>query len=128
MCDGKVAKTFPAGRPPGTSIPLLPRDIPAVAEGDEELRHQRVVDGAARLVGLQVALGDVGLVVAAVDQHVVPRLVLRRLAFGHRLVPLLAAEEARVDINDDAAVIEALVVDQCAAGEFGFSRAHDRRL
>ena len=54
--------------------------------------------------GLEVALGHVGLVLCIVDEHVVPRLVLGGVRFGHVLVPGFTAKELGIHVDDDGLV------------------------
>lgn len=69
----------------------------------------RVVDGFARRIGFQVALGDIGLDRTAIDQDVIPRAVPGRAAFGDIVIPIRSAEEMGVDIDDYAPVFEKAV-------------------
>jgi hypothetical protein len=93
------------------------RRVAAGAEGLEELVEQRVANRLLAAVALEMTFRDVGDLVGVVNQHVVPRLVLRGPTAGHRLVPLVVEAEDRVYVDDHAAVVEALVVDQVTGGE-----------
>ena len=93
--------------------------INAVAQFVEELPQGRVFDGPAGRIRFQVALGHIGGVLGAVDQNVVPGLILGRPGSGHDPVPVLAALEAGIGIEDHPAVIEKLVPDDLADLESG---------
>ena len=71
-----------------------------------------MLDRLGALVGLEVALGDIGHVVAVMHQDVIPGLVLRRFRARHRLVPLLGILEVRIDIDNDAAIVEQPVAER----------------
>ncbi len=51
-------------------------------------------------------------------QHVVPRLIFRRLGFRYMLIPFLCAEKNRIDIDDDASIVEQTVMHELPDGEF----------
>ena len=89
-----------------------------IAQAGEESADRRMIDGAARGVGLQVALGDIGIVLGAIDKNVIPRPVLGRPAPGHGFIPFGGALEFGVDVDDHAPVIEKLMLHQGAGGEF----------
>ena len=78
-----------------------------------------MADRFAVEVGLDILFGDVGLVHGAVDQHLVPGLVLGRLAARYGVIPLVGTLIGGIDVDDDAPVIEQLVVDQLADPETG---------
>lgn len=71
-------------------------------------------NGCTGVVGFQVALGNVGLMVRVVYQHVIPGSVLGRACAGHALVPLVATLESRIHIHDDPPVMEQPVMHQLA--------------
>ena len=66
-------------------------------------------------------LGDIGGVVAAIHQQVVPGGVLGRAAAGHRLIPLVAQLELVVGLEDGAAIAELQVLDDLAGVESSHS-------
>ena len=76
-----------------------------------------MVNKVLSLVINQVLFGDIGGMVGAVNQHVVPGLVLRRQGLGHLFIPLLCSPELRVNIIDQAAIIKALVFNLLANKE-----------
>ena len=99
-----------------SSIALPQGDIDAVAKAREIGADVRVVDGFAGRVEFQIALGDIGADTAAVDEHVIPGLVLGRPAFGAVLVPLRGAEEMGIEVDDHAPGIEQGMQDHVAGG------------
>ena len=99
------------------------RQVAPVTVRSAKNLQQRVADRIAVGGRLQVPLGHVGRVLRAVHQNVVPGTVLRRAGAGDPLVPLLAALERRIDVEDDAAVVEPDVVDDLADEEPGGPRA-----
>ena len=71
----------------------------------------RVIDRFQYIIGLKVALGYIGRVIAAVNEHVVPGLVFRWTGFGNGLIPFLRALKGLIDIDDNTAIIEQAVVN-----------------
>ena len=108
-----------AGYDAAMALNAFPGAMVELAEYFNACADRRMIDGAARGVGLQVALGDIGRVLGIVDQHVVPGLVLGRLAARHGVIPLVGTLKGGIDVDDDAPVIEQLVVDQLADPEMG---------
>jgi len=86
----------------------------------EEAEEQRVPDLTPVGVELQVAFGDVGRVLRPIDEDVIPGLVARRSRPRDGLVPLVGAREFRIDIDDDASVLEAEVAHDLAGGKLRF--------
>ena len=84
-----------------------------------EHSDQAVCDRLTAFVGLEMALGDVGRVLGLVDEHVIPRHVFRWTRSRHQLVSLVGSFNGCVDIEDDATVVEFLVMDDLAHEEFG---------
>ena len=66
-----------------------------------------------------MALGHVGRLLGPVDELVIPRHVFRRTRSRHPLVPLVGSLKRRIDIEDDAPVVEFLVMDDLAHEELG---------
>ena len=105
--------------------------VPPVLELTAQRGHQRVADRLTAVVRLEVSLGHVGRVVSPVDEHVIPRAVLRRARPRHQLVPLVGALKRGIDVEDDTPVVELRVVDDLADEEpggvlHGRSRYHAR--
>ena len=98
--------------------------VAAVFKAREELLREGVDDGRLRCVFLQITLGDIGGLPRLMHQHMVPRLVLGRLALGHLLVPVVAALKSRVHIVHHAPVVKAAVVDELADGELAVGFVH----
>ena len=71
----------------------------------------------SRLVFFQVPLRYVGLMRAVVDQHPVPRLILRRSRSRDLLVPIIRAHEARIHVIYDAPIVESTMVDHLPNGK-----------
>lgn len=90
-----------------------------VLERIEERTEKRVLDRRAVAVRLEIALGDVGLVQCASDQHSVPGRILGRPAPRYLVVPLVAQRELEVDVDDDPAVVEEPVMDELTDRELG---------
>ena len=65
----------------------------------------------------QVLFSNIGGMISAVNQHVVPGLVLGRLGGRHLFIPLLRPPELRVKIIDQAAIVKALVFNLLADKE-----------
>ena len=59
---------------------------------------------------IKVLLRDIGLMIHAVNQYMVPGLVLWGMALGHVVVPSFAAEKFGVDVDDHAPVAKQFVV------------------
>ena len=76
-----------------------------------------MVNKVLSLVINQVLFGDIGGMVGAVNQHVVPGLVLGRLGSRHLFIPLFCSPELRVKIIDQAAIVKALVFNLLADKE-----------
>ena len=75
------------------------------------------VIGSPRASDSRWALGHVGRALGPVDEHVIPRRVFRRTRSRHRLVLLVGSLEGRIDIEDDATVVEFPVMDDLAHEE-----------
>ena len=91
--------------------------VDTVFETVEESLYRRVSHRLAGRVLLQVALGYVGDVLSSIDQHVIPGPVFWRPTLRYLLVPLVAAGEFGVHIDDDTAVVELVVSDALADKE-----------
>jgi branched-chain amino acid aminotransferase len=111
-------------RSPQPSVEPAGAAVAAVLERVEELSDQGMGDGRALGIGLEVALGDVGRVLRAVGQHVVPGRVARRAAASHLVVPFIGSLEGGVHVEDHSAVTEAQVVHAIADAESGASLGH----
>ena len=88
-----------------------------------ELGDQAVFDRLTAFVGIEMAFGHVGRVLGSVDEYVIPRHLLWRSRSGHLLIPLVGSLKRRIDIEDDAPVVELLVMDELADEEL--CRLHD---
>jgi len=100
--------------------------VVAVLEGIEEVAEQRVLDRRPERVFFEISLCDVCLVEGAAHQYSVPGLIFWRPTLRHLLVPLLTQREHRVHIDDDAPVVEELVMDELSNVVSGFEDDHQR--
>ena len=75
------------------------------------------VIGSPRASDSRWRSAHVGRALGPVDEHVIPRRVFRRTRSRHRLVPLVGSLEGRIDIEDDATVVEFPVMDDLAHEE-----------
>ena len=96
----------------------------AILEGVEEVAEQRVLDRRPERVFFEISLCDVSLVEGAAHQYSVPGLIFWRPTLRHLLVPLLTQREHRVHIDDDAPVVEELVMDELSNVVSGFEDDH----
>ena len=90
------------------------------------LVDQRMPNGLAAVLVFQVTFGHIGRVIGAVDQYMIPGLVLGRLRQGEGVVPFVVPLKGRVHIKDDAPVVEAAVVDQLSDAELCDMMRHGR--
>lgn len=84
-----------------------------------------MIDRLARGVFLEMTLGDVSLHGIVVYEHVIPGLILRWTGPRDLLVPFVATLEYGIDVDDDSAIIEAIMVNDLPRREFCFERGHD---
>ena len=64
-----------------------------------------------------VLFSNIGGLISAVNQHVVPGLVLGRQGLGHLFIPMLCPPELRANIIDQAAIVKTLVFNLLADKE-----------
>jgi len=57
-------------------------------------------------IGFQVTFGDIGQLVALMDQYVVPGFVLWRAAQCNLLIPFFGTRELSIDIDNNAPIVE----------------------
>ncbi len=69
------------------------------------------------LVSNQVLFSNIGCMIGAVNQYVVPGFLLGRQGRRHLLIPLFCSPELRVNIIDQAAIVKALVFNLLANKE-----------
>ena len=69
------------------------------------------------LVSDQILFGNIGCMIGAVNQYVVPGFALGRQGRRHLLIPLVCSLELRVNIIDQAAIVKALVFNLLANKE-----------
>lgn len=69
------------------------------------------------LVINQILFSNIGGMISAVNQHVVPGRVLGRQGRRHLFIPLLCTHELRVNIIDQAAIVKTLVFNLLADKE-----------
>lgn len=91
--------------------------VDTVFESVEESLYRRVSHRLAGRVLFQVALGHIGDVLSPIDQHVIPGPVFWRPTLRYFLVPLVAAGELGIHIDDDTAIVELVVSDALADKE-----------
>ena len=65
----------------------------------------------------QVSFCNIGCMIGAVNQHVIPGFILRRLRSSHLAIPLFCSQELRVNIIDQAAIVKTLVFNLLANKE-----------
>ena len=114
---------FPSKLAPALLVRFVPH-VSAVLETAKELLHVRMIDGLARGVLFQMTLRDIRLNRIVMHQHVIPRLVFRWSRARDLLVPLIGALKHGVHVDDYAAIVEALVVNDLPGRELGFCGAH----
>ena len=68
-------------------------------------------------VGRQVLFCNIGCMIGAVNQYVIPGFILRRLGGGHLAIPLFCSLEIKVNIIDQAAIVKTLVFNLLANKE-----------
>lgn len=100
--------------------------VAAVYKSIKDLSNKRMAYRVAKGIGLQIAFGDIGLIIGIVYQYVIPGLILGRLGTGDLLIPLLTALKYRIDVNNNAAVIKELVLDQLSDVKLSALAFHSR--
>ena len=68
----------------------------------------------ATVVGFEVAFGHVRRVLGAVNEYVIPREVFRWSRSCYFFIPLVGSPKSCIDIENDAPVVEFLMVDDLA--------------
>jgi len=80
--------------------------------------------GVVPFIRLQVFFRNVSRMFCLVDQDMVPGLVFGGTALGHLSIPFLRALKSCIDIDDDPAIIEELVMDELTNGKFTGTLSH----
>lgn len=88
--------------------------IPPTHEVSEVGLNQGVFNRAAGMIGLEIAVGHVGLVCSAVGQDVIPGPVPGRSRLRDGLIPFVGPAEHGINPNDDTAVVEQCMFDDVA--------------
>ena len=87
-------------------LSIHPQRVDAVFETFEIVFDSRMADRFMAGIGLQVTFGDIGQLVALMDQYVVPGFVLRRAAQCNLLIPFFGSRELSIDIDNNAPIVE----------------------
>jgi hypothetical protein len=82
-------------------------------------------NGILLSIRLEVSLCNVSHVLGVVYQDMVPGLVLRRLAFGHLIIPGVRALIGCIDIHDDPAIVEEQMMYELPDAKFAASLSHE---
>jgi len=93
-------------------------DVLAIVQLGEKIPQLRMIDRPARVIRLEIAFGNIGFDGVVVHQHVIPRFVLGRPGSRDLLIPRIGALKFGVHVNDDAAIVEAFMVNNLSNGEF----------
>ena len=84
----------------------MSRCITTVTERVEDYAHQWVINRPAGIIRLQIALSYVGFVLGIMYEDPIPRLVFRRSAARHLLVPVFGSLKMRISIHNYTPIIK----------------------
>jgi hypothetical protein len=80
--------------------------MPPIDEVSKVDLNQRMLHRVAGGIWLEVSIGYVSSVCRPVWQYVIPGTILRWSRTGHRLVPIVASFELRINADDYTPVVE----------------------
>lgn len=95
--------------------------INPVLKPDEHFINRRMRDRPSLAVRFKMSLSDISIILAAIYQNAVPRLIFRWSGTRDLVIPGIGALKSCVHVDDHPAIIKPLVMHDLADEELGMS-------